>query len=361
MRGIAWLVLAGCAAHDGTIAQPVTSGSADPGDPAVIALVDDAGHVDCTAAVIEAHTAVTAAHCVVGLDPRTLRVWSGGDAYSQVTGARAHPMFDAPTFANDIALVSFRDPAQAAPLVLETTAPAVATTIRVVGWGRTSAAVDDSGELRAGSATISDVQSTDFTAMPAPSQPCRGDSGGPALMPAGTIGGVVSHGDTACSDHAVYTRVDVANDFVTTYLADTAPGTASTGDACLYDGQCTGGPCVLAEDDPRISYCSAACAHDGDCPAGMDCANGECRYPPPSPGALGAACVADAGCITGICRQGVCTQMCTGTCPSGFACTNNDCLSTSDPGCGGCNSGGGAGALIALLVLARARRTGRRA
>jgi len=359
MRGIAWLVLAGCAAPDATVAQAITSGSGDPGDPAVVALVDDTGHVDCTAAVIEAHTAVTAAHCVAGLDPRTLRVWYGGDAYSQVTGANAHPMFDPTTFANDIAALSFRDPAQAPPLALDTAAPAVATTIRVVGWGRTSAAVDDSGDKRAGSATISAVTAADFTALPAPSQPCRGDSGGPALTPAGTIGGVVSHGDTACTDHAVYSRVDVALDFVNGYLAATAPGTATTGAAC-YDGQCADGPCVVADDDPRIAYCSKTCAHAGDCPAAMDCAGGECRYPPPSPTALGAACTADSQCITGICRQGTCTQMCTGTCPTGFACKNNDCTAVSDAGCGGCASGGAPGAIIALLVLARARRTGRR-
>lgn len=361
MRRVAWLVLAGCAAPEGSIAQPVTSGSADPGDPAVVALVDDTGHVDCTAAVIEAHSAVTAAHCIAGLDPRTLRVWSGGDAYSQVTGGRAHPMFDPTTFANDVALVSVRDPAQVAPLVLETTAPAVATTIRVVGYGRTSAAVDDSGEKRAGSAMISAVQAADFTALPAPSQPCRGDSGGPALLPAGTIGGVVSHGDTACTDHAVYARVDVAMAFITGYLADTAPGTATTGNACLYDGQCAGGPCLVAVDDPRIAYCSQACTRDGDCPTGMTCTGGECRYPPPTPGALGADCAADAACITGICRQSACTQTCSGTCPSGFACRSNYCVSTADPGCGGCASGGAPGAIIALLVLARARRTGRRA
>ena len=69
MRVIACLVLAACAAPAGTVTQAVTNGSDDAGDPAVVALVDDQGNVGCTASVIEAHTVVTAAHCLGAVEP----------------------------------------------------------------------------------------------------------------------------------------------------------------------------------------------------------------------------------------------------------------------------------------------------
>ena len=241
MRAIACLVLTACAAQTGTATQPVTNGSDDTGDPAVVALVDDLGNVGCTASVIEAHTAVTAAHCIESFDPRKLRVWSGGGIYSAISGGRIDPMYDGATFANDVAMLTFRDAAQVAPLVLETAMPVVGDVVRVVGYGTTGAMASDNTMKRAGSAMISDVQAAEYTVMPAPSQPCHGDSGGPAITAAGTIGGVVSHGDNMCSDHAVYARVDAARAFIDQYLAATAPGTASVGQACLYDGQCDGG------------------------------------------------------------------------------------------------------------------------
>jgi len=364
MRAIACLVLTACAAQTGTATQPVTNGSDDTGDPAVVALVDDLGNVGCTASVIEAHTAVTAAHCIESFDPRKLRVWSGGGIYSAISGGRIDPMYDGATFANDVAMLTFRDAAQVAPLVLETAMPVVGDVVRVVGYGTTGAMASDNTMKRAGSAMISDVQAAEYTVMPAPSQPCHGDSGGPAITAAGTIGGVVSHGDNMCSDHAVYARVDAARAFIDQYLAATAPGTASVGQACLYDGQCDGGPCLVATDDAELAFCGKACSSDGECPEAMACDDGECRYPVPSPGALGGVCMANGDCTSGTCLDGVCTQSCGGatTCPAGFSCGGthaNYCYVAEDGGCGGCASGGAPGLIIALLGLARARRSRR--
>lgn len=362
MRVAVWLVLAGCAAPEGNISQPITNGSDDPGDPAVVALVDATGREDCTASIIEAHTALTAAHCFAGFDPRLLRVWSG-TAYSQVTGGRIHPMYDPSTFASDVALVTFRDAATVPLLALDPGVPAIATVIRVVGYGTTSGSASDEGVKHAGSAMISDVQPTELTVVPDPALPCRGDSGGPALLPAGTIGGVVSRGDTMCADHAIYSRVDVAMSFVSSYLADTAPGTATTGAPCLYDGQCAGGPCLVASDDPQLAFCGKACTHTSDCPDAMTCQDGECRYPLPSPGALGSTCMGDGDCTSGICLRGACSRSCGGSamCPTGFSCSDNYCAAVGGGGCGGCESSGSPALVMALLVLARARRSGRRA
>jgi hypothetical protein len=363
MRVVACLVLAACAAPTGTATQPVTNGSDDAGDPAVVALVDDQGNVGCTASVIDAHTVLTAAHCITVVDPRKIRVWFGGSAYSDVAGGRADPMFDMVTFANDVALLTMRDAAEVAPLVVESAAPMVGDAIRVVGFGTTSAMASDSTTKRAGSAMISDVEEVQFTVMPAPSQPCHGDSGGPALTAAGTVVGVVSNGDSGCSDHAVYARVDAASAFITQYLADTAPGTVSVGQACLYDGQCADGPCLVASDDPELAFCGQACAGDGECPDAMACEDGQCRYPVPSPGALGSTCAEDDACTSGRCLDEVCTRSCgpAAACPSGFTCggAREGYCYVESGGCGGCASGGAPGWLIALLVLARARRSRR--
>jgi trypsin len=366
MRVVACLVLAACAAPVSTSTQAVTNGSDDASDPAVVALVDDQGNVGCTASVIEAHTVLTAAHCIAAVAPRKIRVWLGGSAYSQVTGGRAHPMFDPATFANDVAVLTFFDAASVAPLVRETAAPSVGDVIRVVGFGTTSAMASDSTTKRAGSAMISEVDPDAFTVRPAPSQPCHGDSGGPALTAAGTIAGVVSNGDSGCSDHAVYARVDVASAFIGQYLTDTAPGTASVGDACLYDGQCADGPCLVASDDAELAFCGKPCAGDGACPDAMMCDDGECRYPLPSPGALGSTCTTDADCTSGTCLDGLCTRSCgpAAACPADFQCggaREGYCYAAEGGGCGGCASGGAPGLVIAFLAFARARRTRRRA
>jgi hypothetical protein len=228
-------------------AQPVTNGEPDSGDAAVVALVNDKYQVVCTAAVIGPHTAITAAHCL-GRAPTTLRVFFGssiayGGLYLQVSDARAHPAFN--PGGGDIALLTLRQRAPVTPLALEPALAAslVGTTIRVVGFGLTAGgAIDDAGDKRAGTARIAAVQPEELTAVPGPSLTCLGDSGGPALLPAGTIAGVVSRVDAQCIDHAVYTRADTAQDaLIRPYLAETAPGAAADGEPCFYADHCAAG------------------------------------------------------------------------------------------------------------------------
>lgn len=366
------LALAGCAAQAGATAQAITNGSADPGDPAVIGLVDDLGNVGCTATVIEAHTAITAAHCVAGREPLALRALFGSEVATgtliEVSGAQVDPAFDAATLANDLALVTLREASPAAPLAIAAGDLAVGATVDAVGFGTTSSTATDGGTKRTGTAMISAVQPAELTAMPSPAQPCHGDSGGPMLV-AGAIVAVASRGDSGCSDHAIYARIDAAQQrLVAPYLAATAPGTAATGAACLYDGECAHGACLVTNDDPSLYFCTQPCSHDGDCPASMTCAADGCRYPVPSPGALGSPCTGDATCTTGMCRQMVCTRSCLNeACPAGYACSGSGlelaCFAQPEGGCGGCTTGGGApvGLVIMVLGCARARRTGRTA
>ncbi|HEY5945329.1 MAG TPA: trypsin-like serine protease [Kofleriaceae bacterium] len=383
MRGtlLSLCALAACAVNESSepaanhsqIDEPITNGAADAGDPQVVALVDPADRVLCTATVIGPHTAITAAHCFLGPAPRTLRVFfgstiAGGGTFTPVADARSHPSFDAATLAHDIALLTFRDDSPVAPLGFDTRtidASLVGTSFRVVGFGTTSNTSGDSGDKREGVAKVSDVQAEEFTALPSPSQPCRGDSGGPALFGTQTIAAVVSRGDAACSDHAVYARIDTARAaLVDPYLADTAPGTAHTGDACFYSGHCAEGPCLQTHDDPLLYFCSQPCARDADCPAAMECASDGCRYPEPSPGAIGATCEQDAQCTIATCRESVCTLGCLldpNVCPAGFECrpsgTSQYCFAKPDDTCGGCSSSSPTAAgLLVLLGFARRRR-----
>ena len=94
------------------LAQPISNGTPASGDPAVIAIVDASGRAFCTASVIGPHTAITAAHCVDGLDARTLRVFVGSDVAESgvlvaVSDARMHPGFD--PGGRDVALLTLRE------------------------------------------------------------------------------------------------------------------------------------------------------------------------------------------------------------------------------------------------------------
>lgn len=378
MRQLAWLAVAGCAVPaTSTRQEPITNGSADAGDPAVVALVDDAGQVLCTASVIGPHTGITAAHCFLGPPARSLRIGYGSAAGTGTTtalaDARQDPDFDPTTFAHDVAVFTFRDPAPVAALALDARtidASLVGTTFVAVGFGTTGSA-GDVGVKRAGTAMISDVQAGELSTVAAPSQPCSGDSGGPMLITPDAVTAVVSHGDAACTDHAIYARIDIARaSLVDPYLAATAPGTAHTGDACFYDGHCAEGPCLQTHDDPLLYFCSRACTHDNDCPTAMECASDGCRYREPSPGALGSACTGDAQCTSNTCHDQVCTVSCLGApdaCPAGFECRGQGlsqyCLAAPPGGCG-CNSSPDGEAWILLILLGawwcKLRRRGQR-
>jgi hypothetical protein len=366
MRWGVLLLVAGCGAPapDATRAA-ITNGAADPGDPAVAAVIDASGVVACSGALIAPHVVLTAAHCAI--DAGTFdqfRVSFGATASSSgaiaLTDARTHPMFDPASFANDLALLALERPGPAAPLALDARpvdASLVGATLTAVGFGTTGPSAGDSGTRRAGAAKVTAVGALDFTAAAAPSQPCVGDSGGPALFASGAttvLTGVVSHGDPGCVDHAVFARVDVAQvGFIQPYLASIAGGTAGVGDRCLFDEQCASASCLAATDDPKRRFCSRPCKSGGDCPPMMTCAPDGCRWPAPSPGALGAGCAQPADCAGGTCYRGACTRTCIASdCPPGFACTNTSgitfyCLAVPHTGC----SVGGRGSPFALLLV----------
>jgi hypothetical protein len=215
-------------------------------------------------------------------------------------------------------------------------APLASTSVSVVGYGETAFQSNDFGTKRRGAAMVSVVDATTFEVAPAPSQPCEGDSGGPAFATvngADTMVGIVSHGDGQCAAHAFYTRVDTYRAFIDGAIAAFGEGTARVGSRCLFAERCAGGAamCVTPPDSVDARYCSAPCSLNADCPAPMICASvgrGEtqCRYIVPTPGALGSACARDIDCVDGECTiDGICALRCVPgetACPAAFVCSN---------------------------------------
>jgi hypothetical protein len=384
------LALSACAPElPGFHAAAITNGAPDAADPSVVAIVGPTGIIGCSGTLIAPHSVLTAAHCRIGRYDGD-RVFFGasvqaGGMFADITDAVSQPGFDLASFQNDLAIITLRQPGPSAPIALDSRmldASLVGQSFDAVGFGETAPGAGDAGQKRIGTATVSALGANDFTALPMPSQPCESDSGGPALFTVGAnryVTGVVSHGDSGCADHAVYARIDVGlSAFIEPTLTATAPGTAQLGDRCDYDEQCTSGPCLVAADEPKISFCSAPCLRASDCPAKMTCAPDGCRYPTPSPGALGAACAQPSDCVSGTCyvkkagAVGVCTERCIAlsaqACPSGFTCEDSGggvdfyCLRAPTSGCAMSGAARPSGVAIWFLfclfglALARPRR-----
>lgn len=390
MRGVAvcmascgWLACAPPAAT-ATETAAITQGSAAQ-DPAVVAIIAPDGTQGCSGTLIASHTVLTAGHCVPALRRRELSVFfgdslGGAGTFVAVSDTRVHPEHVPATLAHDLALFTLREPGPVGALSLDPRtldASLVGQTLRIVGFGVTAPDAGDSGVKRSGTATVTGLDPVDVTATGGPSLPCRGDSGGPALLDDGSgerIVAVVSRGDAGCVQSGAFARVDVARaTFIAPYLAATAPATAATGDPCFYDGHCAEGTCRQAADDALLSFCTRPCNADDNCPAAMTCASGECRHPLPSPGALGSSCAGADECTSDDCYRpdgsdGTCTRSCLGkpdSCPAGFECVAidtfvNNCLPVSSGGCGctaaACPPGGAWTLPVVLLVALRLRR-----
>ena len=134
-------------------------------------------------------------------------------------------------------------------------APAVGEAIRIVGFGVPSAdAADAIGPAarrkRSGSPRVDSVDARAFAFHAAPSQTCRGDSGGPAFAVRDGVErlvGITSHGDGACESGAVDARVDV---YLDDFLRPNLDGFTSEHAA---RGGGSGGCAVAAATSPSCS------------------------------------------------------------------------------------------------------------
>lgn len=353
IRATAWVLLAAaCDATTSTQSSAIVGGSADTGDPAVVAIVARRTQcnqasigVQCTGTVVADRVVLTAAHCVVPDATGTYEVYMGpsvGDPSGRfilVDDAVRHPQFDDATHAYDFALVHLADSAQVPPVALPSVtldSTYVNAQARIVGYGVAAPMMIADGIKRDTTMLVSAVDAQTFTATPNPGNSCGGDSGGPVFVQTGSgeqLLGVTSSGDAQCATNAIDARVDTALGFIQTYLA--SPPTFPP-------------PTI----DPADT-CTATCTKAADCPAQMTCEVGRCRFPGSLPASYHAACTQDSECGTGTCAQ---------LTPDDCRCTM-PCASMGGPGTPGghdsCNVGGG-GSWLSLLALAFTVRRSRR-
>lgn len=163
----------------------------DAGEPAPITDATGAvyrdGHPWCTATLIDAQTAITAAHCVV----------LAGDAPLEFAGelviASHHPGWQEGDFVNDIAILVLARPVVGPRAELSQERPSTGDELQAVGY-RTEARIDLTLSVRRV------VDSTIAVTPTAGGNICKGDSGGPSFRN-GLMVGVHSRSD--CGEHVV--------------------------------------------------------------------------------------------------------------------------------------------------------------
>lgn len=232
--GLATIVLAWCAACATPTdelerrSSAIVSGAASE-DPNVIALMAD-GRFRCSAVLVSPHVALTAAHCVEDADVR-YEVALGQDPMTStdrygVIAVEANPEYGEGSFYADLAALRLdASPAVEPAAIHDRTLSGsdVGDLVRIAGFGlRSSPAGEEEVVPRktSGFATLAAMTDWNMTLTPGPdgSQPCVGDSGGPAFLWANgryELVGIHSFGDETCSSLATAVRTDA---FAETFL-----------------------------------------------------------------------------------------------------------------------------------------------
>ena len=404
------LACSGAAPPAATRADAVLSSTPDTATSSVFLLdlrFDNGSAAICSAVLISPRVLLTAAHCVEpALHPSATTVSVRGTNkpddkglqstdFIAVTTVQQHPQWNASggTSSYDLACLLLASAPTATPAVLLRALPAgglVGKSVRVVGYGRTTAANDDSGTRRSGTAAVTSVTADVLElGVEATSGVCNGDSGGPSLLIGSDsierVAGIHSSTSSSSCGAGTDMRVDARLDFIDAFIAANNPP------LCTKDGRCATG---CAQSDPDCicladGVCNASCAEvDPDCPCGSDgictlgcgatdpdCANcgsnsvcAQARCPIADPDCLldGAVCQGPDECDGRQCLADsrgfkFCSRTCgtTADCQLGMFCNDGLCgpKVLNEPAKGGCASTTGASPLLLLLHLIRRRRS----
>lgn len=364
------LASAGCvAAPDegppGLRREAIVDGELDHEHGAVVALVDpSSGKSFCSGTLVAPGVVLTAAHCVPPnvtteemREPEDVLVFFGPEVggpgeHVHVTEGWVHEAYTHEVGVDDVALLRLEELGPVAPIPPSTSPPAPGDEVTVAGFGYTTTEGHDAGTRRMGTASVHWVGADDLMLLPAPSNTCYGDSGGPTLVETASglrVAGVHSQLIAECGREAIDTRVDAYVELIARFVLAGVPSCAE-GDGCV-EGCAPADPDCPCEEDGACgegcggedSDCLATCEENGVC--GEDCGGEDPDCPCSSDGLCEEGCESDPDCdpSDGEClADGLCDETCAG---------DPDCRTFAVRGGGGCSVASGAPAGTGLASL----------
>ncbi len=370
---------------DGPVATArgaIAYGTTDNVHSAVVALLADAGggsFTECSGTVVQVKNnegyILTAAHCcnqgapavvVASVDYMVGVQYIGGGnpvppSFKVVPGSVYYDsLYDQST--HDFCMLKAANMPANTPVIPVALPGAdglqIGVKVEHVGYGVTDNNQNNSGR-RHGTNTVNlDVTPADLQYSQGGPQkipgPCEGDSGGPALMPAGAaqaqqkVVGVTSYGNSAsCSQGSVGVSMRVSqvtgpNGFITNFLNDTPTGTPA-GQAVMNCNSC-----AQSAQNGACSAQTQACVNDAKCIGLNNCLQG-CQSQ-----ACVDQCVTTAGqaaanklnavndCICNTACVDECVVECggSGSSSSSSSSSGGECgLTSNDPACDACLTG----------------------
>jgi secreted trypsin-like serine protease len=218
----------------------ILGGGADPGDVAVVALVQRSTGTLCSGSLIAPQIVLTAAHCVFGVSASDLQVLVGPDvsAPAQTIGVTSTVAY--PTYTDedtglvggvDLGAVYLAMPAGVTPLAVSTSATDESLShaeVTLVGFGVDSTTSSPgAGARRSVTLSVEQVCSRLLTLGGPDGNACFGDSGGAVLLQ-GALVAVISSGMADCTAPSLQTRLDAHADWIAAVLAGNAASSCAT-------------------------------------------------------------------------------------------------------------------------------------